>query len=56
MNRFSKDLIESLTEACEHTEGKRNAVQIHVVQVPEISVDDDEAKGASHRRRGDRMG
>ena len=23
MNKFSKELIESLTEACEHAEGKR---------------------------------
>jgi len=36
MNKVSKDLIESLTEACEHAEGKRTAVQVHVVEVPDV--------------------
>ncbi len=31
MNKFSKELIESLTEACEHAEGKPGAVRVHVV-------------------------
>ena len=36
MNKFSKDLIESLTEACEHAEGKPGGVQVHVVEVPDV--------------------
>ena len=36
MNKFSKDLIESLTEACEHAEGKRGEVRVHVVEVPDV--------------------
>jgi len=36
MNKFSKDLIESLTEACEHAEGKRSLVRFHVVEVPDV--------------------
>ena len=47
MNRFTKDLIESLTEACEHAEGNPNLVQVHVIQVPEISGGNDKAKVAS---------
>jgi putative transcriptional regulator len=35
MNKFSKELIESLTEACEHAEGKPSGVRIHVVDVPD---------------------
>ena len=36
MNKFSKELIESLTEACEHAEGKRGEVRVHVVEVPDV--------------------
>ena len=36
MNKFSKDLIESLTEACEHAEGKRSLVRAHLVEVPDV--------------------
>jgi putative transcriptional regulator len=36
MNKFSKDLIESLTEACEHAEGKPGGVRVHVVEVPDV--------------------
>ena len=36
MNKFSKELIESLTEACEHAEGKRREVRVHVVEVPDV--------------------
>lgn len=36
MNRFSKELIESLTEACEHAEGKPSAARVHVVEVPDV--------------------
>ena len=36
MNKFSKDLIESLTEACEHAEGKRSEVRVHAVKVPDV--------------------
>src|SRR5206468_12974642 len=36
MNKFSKELIESLTEACEHAEGKPSRVRVHVVEVPDV--------------------
>jgi putative transcriptional regulator len=36
MNKFSKELIESLTEACEHAEGKPIGVRVHVVEVPDV--------------------
>ena len=36
MNKFSKELIESLTEACEHAEGKRSEVRGHMVEVPDV--------------------
>jgi putative transcriptional regulator len=36
MNKFSRELIESLTEACEHAEGKPSAVRVHVVEVPDV--------------------
>ena len=36
MNKFSKELIESLTEACEHAEGKPSEVRVHVVEVPDV--------------------
>lgn len=36
MNRFSRDLIDSLTEAVEHAEGKPSNVQVHVVEVPDV--------------------
>jgi putative transcriptional regulator len=36
MNKFSKELIESLTEAVEHAEGRPGAVRVHVVEVPDV--------------------
>jgi hypothetical protein len=33
MNRFTRELIESLTEACEHAEGHPSSVR--VVEVPD---------------------
>jgi putative transcriptional regulator len=36
MNNFSKELIESLTEACEHAEGKPTAVRTNTVEVPDV--------------------
>src|SRR5271170_6057940 len=36
MNTFSKELIESMTEACEHAEGKPQPVRVHVVEVPDV--------------------
>jgi putative transcriptional regulator len=36
MNKFSKELIESLTEACEHAEGKPSGVRAHTVEVPDV--------------------
>jgi putative transcriptional regulator len=36
MNKFSKELIESLTEACEHAESKAATAQEHVVEVPDV--------------------
>jgi len=36
MNKFGKDLIEILTEACEHAEGKPSAVRTSTVEVPDV--------------------
>jgi putative transcriptional regulator len=36
MNKFSKELIDSMTEACEHAEGKSVPVRVHVVEVPDV--------------------
>jgi putative transcriptional regulator len=36
MNQFSNELIESLTQACEHAEGKPGGVRVHVVEVPDV--------------------
>jgi hypothetical protein len=36
MNKFSKELIESLTEACEHAEGKPRGVRVHTIEVPDV--------------------
>jgi len=36
MNKFSKDLIDSLTEAGEHAEGKPNAVRTNTAQMLDI--------------------
>ena len=38
MNKFSKELIESLTEAREHAEGKPGAARLHVVEAPDVTV------------------
>ena len=36
MNKFSKELLESMTEACEHAEGKPGRVRVSVVDVPDV--------------------
>jgi putative transcriptional regulator len=36
MNKFSKDLIESLTEAVTHAQGKPSAVRVTAVEVPDV--------------------
>lgn len=36
MSKFSQELIESLTEACEHAEGKTASVREHTVEVPDV--------------------
>jgi putative transcriptional regulator len=36
MNKFSKELIESLAEACEHAEGKPSGIRVHAVEVPDV--------------------
>lgn len=46
MNKFSKDLIESLTEACEHAEGKPTGVRVHVVEAPEAPNGNDQGNTA----------
>ncbi len=33
MNKFTRDLIESLTEAVEHAEGRATRVRVHIVEV-----------------------
>jgi putative transcriptional regulator len=36
MNKFSKELIASLTEAVEHAESKPTDVRTHLVEVPDV--------------------
>lgn len=36
MNKFGKELIESLTQACEHAEGKPSGARLHTVEVPDV--------------------
>ena len=36
MNKFSQELIESLSEACEHAEGRAGEARVHVVEVPDV--------------------
>ena len=36
MNKFSKELVESLTDAVEHAEGRSTGVRIHTVEVPDV--------------------
>jgi putative transcriptional regulator len=36
MNKFNKDLVKSMGEACEHAEGKGVGVRVHVVEVPDV--------------------
>ena len=36
MNKFSKELVKSMGEACEHVEGKRGSVRVHVVEMPDV--------------------
>jgi putative transcriptional regulator len=36
MNKFSKDLVTSMGEACGHAEGKRSGVRVDVVEIPDV--------------------
>jgi hypothetical protein len=36
LNKFSKDLIKSLGEAADHTEGRASSARVHVVEVPDL--------------------
>jgi putative transcriptional regulator len=36
MNKFSKDLVKSLCEACDHAEGRASSTRVHVIEVPEV--------------------
>lgn len=36
MNKFSEDLIRSMSEAVAHAEGKKKAAHVHVVDVPDV--------------------
>jgi putative transcriptional regulator len=36
MNKFSQELIESLTEAVDHAEGKPAAVRVQTIEVPDV--------------------
>ena len=54
MNKFSKELIESLTKACEHAEGKSDAAPARVIEIGEaLPVDRQKAAAFAprpHRR------
>ena len=36
MNEFSTNLVKSMSEALAHAQGKRAAVRVHVVEVPNV--------------------
>ncbi len=36
MSKFGKELIQSMTEAAEHAEGKAGSVRVQVVEVPDV--------------------
>jgi hypothetical protein len=36
MNKFSKDLVKSLCEACDHAEGRASSTRVHVIEVPDV--------------------
>jgi putative transcriptional regulator len=36
MNKFSKDLVKSLSEARNHEEGRASSARVHVVEVPDV--------------------
>jgi putative transcriptional regulator len=36
MNKFSKDLVASLTEAVKHAEGKKTGTRVQVIEVPDV--------------------
>jgi putative transcriptional regulator len=36
VSKFGKELIESLTEAVAHAEGRPSAVRVHIVEVPDV--------------------
>jgi putative transcriptional regulator len=36
MNKFSRDLIESLTDAVAHTLGKPSGVRTYIIEVPDV--------------------
>jgi putative transcriptional regulator len=38
MNKFSKDLVQSLTEAVAHAEGDKKAARVHEVEVPDVKA------------------
>jgi putative transcriptional regulator len=36
MNKFSKDLVQGMKEACEFAEGERAGARVHVIEVPDV--------------------
>ncbi len=48
MNKFSKELIESLTEACDHAEGKPGAVRVQIVEMPDVRAIRRELRMSQH--------
>ncbi|HEY1932903.1 MAG TPA: NadS family protein [Acetobacteraceae bacterium] len=36
MNKFSKDLLQGMREACDFAEGKASAARVHVVATPDV--------------------
>jgi hypothetical protein len=55
MNKFSKELIKSLTEAWEHAEGKPGGVvRVHGVEVPDVRAVRGQLHSAASRTSGGR--
>jgi prevent-host-death family protein len=36
MNKFSKDLVKSLGEACDQAEGRASSARVHLIEVPDV--------------------
>lgn len=38
LRKFGKELVQSLTEAADHAEGRKKAARVHVIEVPDVKA------------------